>query len=214
MQYRIVPARLSNKSLLPPKFIVVDIYKIGTHEQANNLHKDQMLDVLRSFIAHGYRGPAMSVIEKGKDDIYESVKPNTFETYELDYGQIGIADGHNRLESLKVLDRLGLLKDKYIPVQIIPGRKPEVAAIKTLNDTDVPWTIKEIEACFTDKNKTLELDNTSHFEAAFSDHRWRRVREAQPDIVISKEDFIEVDRLGGLRNGLPAKLIPEPRGIV
>ncbi|MBI4004683.1 hypothetical protein HY358_00940 [Candidatus Roizmanbacteria bacterium] len=202
MQYKIIRARFSDMCLLVPKFIVVDVYIIGTHEKANNLHKDQMLDVVRSLIAFGYRGPALSVFEKGKDDIYESVEQNTFEKYEPKYGQIGIADGHNRLESLKLLDCLGLLRDKFIPVQIIPGRKPELVTIKTSNKADIPWTIEEIESCFTDENKAFELTNTSHFEAAFSDNVWRRVRESQPDIVISKEEFINIDKLRELTRNL------------
>lgn len=191
MEYKITQARNSDKTLLIPKFLVVDIYKIGSHEIANNVHENQTSDVIKSLIKYGYKGPAISVLEKGKDNFYETISQNTFNRFEIEYGSVGVADGHNRLAALKELDKLGKLKSRYIPVQIIPARKSEIVAIKVENPDEKIWTIEEIESCFIEENKTMQdSKSTSHFEVAFNDGIWRRIREAQPDIEILLNDLI------------------------
>ncbi len=191
MNYQISPARNSAKSLVPPKFIVVNIDKIGTHEIANNIHDDQMSDVLKSLKERGYKGPAISVFQAGSDSIYDSIQENTFEKVDIEYGKIGVADGHNRLAALKQLDAQGLLKSKYIPVQIIPARKPDLVAIKVEGPTEPIWTVEQIESCFSEEGKTMkDSKNTSHFEVAFTDGIWRRIRECQPDIEIPLSELI------------------------
>lgn len=191
MKYKITQARNSDKSVLIPKFIVVDIYKIGTHEIANNVHGNQTSDVAKSLIKYGYKGPALSVFETGKDSFYESISQNTFDRFEIEYGKIGIADGHNRLAALKELDVQGKLRTRFIPVQIIPVRKPEIVAIKVDNAGEKIWSIEQIESCFQEENKTMQdSKNTSHFEVVFSDGIWRRISEAQPDIEILLSELI------------------------
>ena len=185
MKYKITQARNCSKTLLIPKFLVVDIYKIGTHEIANNVHENQTSDVVKSLIKNGYKGPAISVLEASNDNFYNTIPLNTFNKYKVGYGKIGVADGHNRLTALKELDRQGKLKNRYLPVQIIPARKPEVIKIKVDNPIERIWTIEEIENCFKEENKTMQdSKNTSHFEVAFVDGIWRRLQEAQPDIEI------------------------------
>lgn len=191
MKYKITHARYSDKTLLIPKFIVVDIYKIGTHEIANNIHENQTSDIVKSLIKYGYKGPAISVIEAGKDNLYETISQDEFGKYEIEFGQVGVADGHNRLTALKQLDKLGRLKTKFLPVQVIPGRKQEIVAIKVENPSERIWAIEEIESCFKEENKTmLDSKNTSHFEVAFTDGVWRRIRDSQPDIEISLNELI------------------------
>lgn len=145
--------------------------------------------MLSSLLSNGYRGPAISVLESGNDSIYESLEQNKTKVFDnLRYGQVGIADGHNRLAALRILESLGLLKLKHFPVQIIPGRKPNLVAIRVSKEGETPLTIEDIEKCFTDPNEIIDPDSTSHFEAAFLDNKWRRVREGQPDMIINKEN--------------------------
>lgn len=192
MKYKITQARNSNKTLLIPKYLVVDIYKIGTHEIANNVHENQTSDVVESLIKYGYKGPAISVFETENDSFYESISKNTFDRFEIEYGKIGVADGHNRLAALKELDVQGKLKTRFLPVQLIPARKPEIVVIKVENDDEKIWTIEQIESCFEVDDKTMQdSKNTSHFEVAFSDGIWRRIREAQPDIEIPLNELIK-----------------------
>lgn len=196
-------ARESSLSLLPPKFIFVPLDSIGVHEKPNNLRTDQLIVVLNSLLSNGYRGPAISVLESSNDSIYESLEPNKTKVFDnLRYGQVGIADGHNRLAALRILNSLGLLKLKHFPVQIIPGRKPELVAIRASKEEETPLTVEDIEKCFTDPNETIDPSSTSHFEAAFRDNKWRRVREGQPDIVINREDLIDLEKLRQLENHL------------
>ncbi|KKP67133.1 MAG: hypothetical protein UR68_C0013G0003 [Candidatus Roizmanbacteria bacterium GW2011_GWA2_35_19] len=184
-------ARNSDKTLLIPKFLIVDIYKIGTHEIVNNVHENQTSDVIKSLLKSGYKGPAISVFEVRKDILYDSLALNLFNKFNIEYGRIGVADGHNRLEALKELNMQGKLKTRFIPVQIIPARKSEIVAIKVENPDEKKWTIEQIESCFIEENKTMQdFKNTSHFEVAFSDGIWRRIREAQPDIEIPLKELI------------------------
>jgi hypothetical protein len=194
-------ARKSSLSLLPFKYIWVPIDFIGVHELPNNLRSDQISTVIISFLKNGYRGPAISVIEHGRDAIYDALEKNSDMVLpHLCYGQIGIADGHNRLAALNILKSLHLLRLTYFPVQIIPGRKPDIVTVRTTNKGEIPLTIEEIESCFSDANKTIDPNSTSHFEAAFSDNKWRRVREGQPDIVIPKGNMIDLVKLRRLKN--------------
>jgi len=191
MKCKITNARNSDKTLMLPKFMIVDINKIGTHEIANNVHENQTFDVIESLIKFGYKGPAISVFETGKDSYYETISQNTFNEFKIEYGQIGVADGHNRLAALKDLDNQGKLKSRFLPVQIIPARNQSIVKIKVDDPKEEIWTIEQIESCFKEKEKTMQdSKNTSHFEIAFMDGVWRRIREAQPDIYIPLDELI------------------------
>lgn len=188
---RLMDARQSKKSTLPHKFILTDIKLIGIHEYAN---KQKLRTILDSILREGYRGPAISVFQVGSDDIYNSLEASD-EPQQLrsnQYGQFGIADGHNRLAALIILNDLNLLRSAIIPFQLVPGRLMNIVRIGTLNPNEKPLSIEEIEDCFGNRYKVIP-PSTSHFQIRLTNNRWARLREGQPDMVISLEDLIDLD---------------------
>ncbi len=191
-RFTVKNARFSQLSKLPLKFAYILLDLIGTHELANNLSNNQVQSILNSLLKYGYEGPAISAIEREGDVIYDTILTNQVQVLDnISYGQLGIADGHNRLEALKILQAQKILKHQYIPIQIIPGRKPEIVSLRASKIDETPLTIEQIESCFTNPNLTIDPKSTTHFEAAFRDGQWRRVREGQPNIIIKREELID-----------------------
>ncbi|MFO0703792.1 MAG: hypothetical protein U0525_03645 [Patescibacteria group bacterium] len=203
LNFEVLSARYSNQALLPAKYIHVPLSSVGVHEKPNNLRGDQMVSVMISIIAKGFLGPAISVMQFGSDDIYSETKSlDRSIIKDIKFGEIGIADGHNRLAALNVLQELGLFSSKYFPVQIIPGRKPDLVDIRVSRDGETPLKISDIEKCFKDRNITINPNSTSHFETFFADGNWRRIREGQPDISIDRNALINKKRLYEIRQNL------------
>ena len=77
-----------------------------------------------------------------------------------------------------------------------------LVVIQVSKEGETPLTIDIIEKCFTNPNETIDPSSTSHFEAAFTDNKWRRVREGQPNIVIDKNMLINNEKLDQIKNHL------------
>jgi len=109
------------------------------------------------------------------------------------YGDVGVADGHHRFKSIKLLGERGLLKEVYVPVQLIPAHDTEVVRIGTLSQEEQPLSIQEIERCFKEPTKVIPLC-TSHFQTKLADGDWQRLQFSQPDLVGKRDDLIEDKR--------------------
>lgn len=182
LKYETRPARASNMSTLKPVIVLIDYRKIGTFEDIDVKKLDSLL---RSISVNGWNGPAISVFKTCKDD--RTIKDG--QILSAQYGEFGVADGHNRLETLRRLDAQGLLKSKIIPVQLIPARNKDVIRIITLNPEDMLFSAEEIEACFSERTKFMPW-STSHFQAQLKDGSWLRLRECQPDLLIGKLELL------------------------
>jgi hypothetical protein len=95
----------------------------------------------------------------------------------------------------RLLDQLGLLKTQLVPVQLIPARDQSIIRIGTLKDHETPLSVVQIESCFAEPGAVIPPQLTSHFQVSFRDGTWDRVREGQPDVVIAKADFLDLNRL-------------------
>lgn len=181
IKYKLQPARSSDNSLIPVKVIYVDLNLIGTHEAIDD---NKFKTVYNSILENGYQGPPISIIEKGQDKIFNDLPDNS--NLIIEYGQVGIADGHNRLAALRVLNEEGKLRESMIPVQIIPGRQPNLVRIATLDEKETPLTINEIENNFTVEQSVIKKISTSHFQGKLSTGGFARIRETQPDMIVDK----------------------------
>lgn len=140
------PARESRLSKLPLKVVFVDYRQIGTHEHIR--HPKAVDELLRSILEHGYQGPPLAVFQAGSDDWFD--RSQTGDTLTPQYGGLGIADGHHRLRAIATLAKQGLLRDPMIPVQLIPGRCPNLVRLATMRPGEEPLPITAIEGCFAD----------------------------------------------------------------
>lgn len=190
-------ARLSQHTLLPIRLALAEYRLIGTHE---NPRPTKLLPVLESILRSGFNGPAVSVLQPKHDELFHSLIGEDIPMLSLKrYGEIGVADGHNRLAVLGLLDQLGLLKNRAIPVQLIPAHDPAVIRIAVKSPTEVPLSVDQIAQHFTNPQKTIDPMLTSYFEVRFSDETWGRVRKGQPDVVIARPDFLKLERLSQLQ---------------
>src|SRR5579863_4010618 len=135
LKYVVDDARSSTKSLLPNLFAYIDYRLIGTHEHTRESNTSTVYKAIQE---NGYNGPALSVFYVGDDDELPNLKLGSL--IEGEYGVVGIADGHNRLEAIRLLDEKGLLISHYIPVQVIPAHDASIVRISTrdVNDPALP----------------------------------------------------------------------------
>lgn len=182
--YSVERARHSKQAAFPLHICYVDYQLIGTHERQAPEAEKHIYD---SILQIGYNGPPIAVFQAKADLLLETVGDNA--QIDEDYGAIGVADGHHRLKAIQLLGRQGFLKDRLIPVQLIPVHNSEVIRIGTLSEAEKPLTIEEIEACFKEPNNIIPVC-TSHFQTRLMNGQWARLRESQPDIIIKREDFI------------------------
>lgn len=186
--FSLYPARKSDKSTIQTYLAYFDCHLIGTHEK---ISKYKFFKLITSFIKLGYYGPPISVIipDFTQCTIAESNKDLISTIYPKSYGDVGIADGHNRLAVIKLLYKLKLLTTKYIPMQILPIDSSNLVKIFTNSEEEVPLTINQICECFKVEDKIIPPSSTSHFKALLEDGSYVRVRDSQQDLIIKKSDF-------------------------
>lgn len=193
MQYTVSPVRRYSDSLISLKIVYVDFRVIGIHEQCK---ADRALEEERSMLEAGYHGPAISVFQVGSDEIYKNIKLD--QQLSLEYGEIGVADGHHRLAAITQLSQKGLLKSPVIPVQLIPAHDTDVVRCTILPLVDgeailaneKPMLVEAVEAYFKNPHETIPVDYTTRFQARLKSGEWMWIRESQPDIIIGVEDLI------------------------
>ena len=178
--YHIIENRQSTRSALPRKFVYVDYRLIGTHELPRAVNTTVVYD---SMLRQGYNGPAISVFFPDDDAALSQVVDGSL--LPLGYGQVGVADGHNRLEALRLLDMQGRLQSPYVPVQLIPAHDPELICRIHIDDpAKEPLPLSVVESCFAEPMNVIPVIN-SCFAAKLTDGSWVRVRDAQPDIAVA-----------------------------
>lgn len=187
--FRVQPARDSQLAKVPFKVILVDYHEIGSHEHIR--HPEAVEQLVGSMLAHGYQGPPLAVFQAGSDDWFDNFKAG--QTITPRYGELGIADGHHRLQAITILGEQGLLHEPIIPVQIIPGRQPSLVRLATMHAGEEPLPITAIEACFADPGAAIPRAGTTHFQAHLNDGQWLRLAQSQPDIVITRDDLVQHD---------------------
>lgn len=191
----IKPARHSDSSDLPVRIALVDYRILGTQEQT---HPKRTLRCLLNMLSHGYEGPAISVFQRQTDAIYHELPAAIPTQLALtEYGKLGVADGHHRLATISILDRLHLLKSPIIPAQLLPVRE-DIIRIETtkidgspLSSRQKPLTITDIESYFPYPDRTIPPTITTRFEVKFHDGSYDRVRNGQPDVVVSRLSLLE-----------------------
>lgn len=183
--YHIVERRQSLRSVLPRKFAYIDYRLIGTHELPRVANTTLVYD---SLLQLGYQGPAISVFYAYSDDPLSKIIDGSL--LHIGYGEVGVADGHNRLEALRLLDMQGYLRSPYIPVQLVPAHDAELIYRIHIDDpAKEPLPLSVVENCFAEPMNIIPVIN-SCFTAKITDGSWVRVRDAQPDIVISKDNLL------------------------
>jgi hypothetical protein len=174
----------SLQSLLPKVFAYTDYRTIGTHENARGANTNTVYDAMKE---QGYKGPALCVFSAGDDSALQNLKPESI--IPARYGLVGIADGHNRLEALRLLDEEGLLRSRYVPVQVMPAHDQSVIRISTRDLDDPALQVKDIERHFVVPGSVISTIN-SYFETKLKDGSWVPLSEAQPDVLIPKKMFL------------------------
>jgi len=164
----------------------MDYKLIGTHELPRATNTSVVYD---SLLQQGYRGPAISVFFPYTDAALAEVESGGL--LHLAYGEVGIADGHNRLEVLRLLDVQGRLASPYIPVQLIPAHDPQLICRMHIDDpSKEPLPLTVVESCFAGPLKIIPVIN-SCFAAKLTDGTWVRVRDAQPDVIIPNHSLLK-----------------------
>ena len=187
-----ISARQSPATALPLRLIQADLQEVGTHEPTD-LTKLEAL--LTAFLSQGYQGPPVSVLHRDSDTLFSSLQteePLLLTT--ISYGDIGVADGHHRLQALRVLDWANLLAVRELPFQLVPARNPDIVRLASSIPETKPFTLTEIVACFPDE-RTVISDCATYFEARLADGTWQRLQESQPDVHIPLEDLVRIQDL-------------------
>jgi hypothetical protein len=192
-QYKLTESRQSIHSALPRHIAYIDYRVLGVHELPRDINTNK---VYYSILDKGYAGPAISAFYAFSDHRLDTTINNS--KLHVPYGIIGVADGHNRLQALHLLDIQGLLRSPYIPVQLIPAHNAElVSRINVTNPHDKPLSLAEVESCFADPNRVVSVAS-SCFMARLTDNSWIRIRDAQPDITISRGNLMHKTPLSAL----------------
>lgn len=187
IEHAIQQARKSDLAMFPFRLVYVDYRLIGTHEALDTKLERTVYD---SILANGYSGPPISVFENGSDRIFTSGIENS--PLEINYGDVGIADGHHRFKSLTMLGDQGLLRNVFIPVQLIPTHDNEIIRVGTIDQNEEPLSVAEIEACFADPLQSVPICS-SHFQTKAADGHWYKLDHIQPDLHIEKDVLLNVD---------------------
>jgi hypothetical protein len=194
-EFKIIEARHSIMSQLPRLFAYIDYRSIGTHEPPRENHTKA---VYESIIEKGYEGPAIAAFFSFSDEDMHFLEPDSY-LEDIPYGTIGVADGHNRLETFRRLDAVGLLRSPIIPVQIVPAHNPRLVRLFDLAnphsekfDTSCAsclGMLALIDACHVERDMLVD-DITACFTGKLTDGVGIRIRCAQPDIVIQRDELL------------------------
>jgi len=104
----------------------------------------------------------------------------------LEYGDLGILDGHHRVKMAEESLNLSL---KYVPVQLIPYLfDPSVVLDTWHNDSNV-WKGEQVFECFKIPDKFADAKRTK-FGVRGTDGIVRRILDTQPNITIPLENLI------------------------
>jgi hypothetical protein len=179
-------ARQSGLSKVPFKAIFVDYRLIGTHEHIR--HPEAIHELTKSILKTGYQGPPLAVFQAGSDQWFESASEG--QTLHVNVGDIGIADGHHRLQAISMLDQEGLLQNPFIPVQLVPAHHHDLIRLASMRREEQPLPITAIEACFVEVGAAIPPSGTSHFQSKLKNGNWVRLAQAQPDIVIDRDHLL------------------------
>jgi hypothetical protein len=182
-EFEVVEARYSRMALMPRLFAYIDYRSLGVHEPPRARNTEL---VYNSMTDIGYRGPAISTFFALSDDWMDDVEP--FSVLEdMPYGVVGVADGHNRLETFRLLDGERRLRSPIIPVQLVPAHNPWLIH---LYDDEKPHPeelrsacgycvgrLALIDECHMDPERVIE-NNTTYYAARLDDGASSRIRSA------------------------------------
>jgi len=187
MNYTITPARDSGLAVFDQKIVLLDQALIGTSERIR--HEDSLNEIEASIRERGYDGPVITVFEQHRDDLYNQI--NGRETLShITFGQLGVADGHHRLEAIRRLALRHQLPNMLIPCQLIPAHDPDCIKLATLHDNETPLELTAIEDCFMNPDAIIPPASTTHFQARLKDGRWVRLANATPNLRISIAELL------------------------
>ncbi len=180
---------------MPRLFAYIDYRSLGVHEPPRPDHTAAVYD---SVTERGYSGPAISTFFTFEDEWMDDVEPHSI-LEDVPYGVIGVADGHNRLETFRKLDDEGRLRSPIIPIQLAPVHNPWMVRFydnEKPHSEDVGKTcaycvgrLALIDDCHLDADLMIE-NNSYSFVARLIDGVWVRIRSAQPDVVIPKDELL------------------------
>ena len=172
-QIDITRTECSRYSPFSPRILLVDPWKLGTHEECVEGYNFSEID-----FSEEYRGPAIAVAqEDGSDALYLDGK-DSGPIYDVsEYGDLGVLDGRHRLEKSR------LLRWPLVPIQIFPVRDPRLVLGTWLQDFE-PLKIEDVLTYF--KHPDLHvLPKATKFQAVGTDGNLYRLSEIQPQVRIS-----------------------------
>lgn len=194
-EFKVIEARHSIMSKLTQLFAYIDYRNIGVHEPPREANT---MAVYESVVEKGYEGPAIAAFFSFTDEDMHFLGPDTY-LEDIPYGTIGVADGHNRLETFRRLDAEGRLRSPIIPVQIVPAHNPRLVRLFDLANphsekfgetcASCLGMLSLIDTCHTERDMLIE-DITTCFTGTLTDGVGMRIRCAQPDIVIPLDDLL------------------------
>ncbi len=166
----IVETPTSMASPFEIRIVLVNPHLIGTHERCV-----PDFDFSQISFEQGFDGPPISVGEFHPGDyFYNNLVEEMSVLDNLEYGDLGVLDGHHRLEKAK---RLGL---SYVPVQLIPLRHPSLI-IGTWLDNYVPLTVEQVVAHFKQPDMHV-LPKATKFQVRGTDGSVYRIAHIQPTL--------------------------------
>jgi hypothetical protein len=184
LSYSLKQSRHSDQSGFPAKIIYADYRMIGTHEEHWPSEVERFVNEI---LKDGYTWPPIAVFQTGSDELFKTVKNN--DRVELKFGEVGVADGHHRFAAIGLLGICGLLRDHYIPVQVIPAH--DSSLIRNIPDSkQSAVSIAEIESRFSDPSNKFPI-MTTRFSTRLKTGEWVPLRECQPDMLIEPDTLVK-----------------------
>lgn len=193
----------SSKTPFEPLVLLVPPEMIGTHEATDPDYIPREGEDMRGFggisFESGWFGSPIAVAafctcqgnEVIQNDIYQSIYQALSKNggigvlSELKFGDLGVLDGHHR----RRMSAEGMIRLKYVPVQLIPYLIDESVILDTWHNDGNVWTAEKVFECFKTPDKYADAKRTK-FGVRGTDGIIRRILDTQPSIYIPLENLI------------------------
>lgn len=187
----------SSKTPFEPLILLVPPNLIGTHEATDPDHIPTEKEDKRGFegvdFSQGWNGSPIAVacfaVCEGDKIIRSDIYPGIFKALsahggkgildDLEYGDIGVLDGHHRRRYAAE----GPVKLKYVPVQIIPYLYDPSVKLETWHLDGNCWEAQRVFECFKVPDQYADAKRTK-FGVRGTDGITRRILNTQPNIKI------------------------------
>ena len=198
----------SSKTPFEPLILLVPPALLGTHEDTIGDPNDPQwipkgrkesgfseIDLSRGWDGSPIAVAAFAVCRENEiiksdiyPDIYRVLSANggmgVLDT--LEYGDLGILDGHHRV---KMAAESTTQRLKYVPVQLIPFLYDASVVLDTWHNDDCVWTAEQVFECLKTTNKFADAKRTK-FGIRGTDSVIRRILDTQPHLRIPLENLI------------------------